>query len=187
MMSMRNRKSHLTQPEASLNELALVAVERAISVDHIVIVIHEQPPSLLDRLHPDAVAGILVLLVGASVAGLRAAWPAQPSAEPPVQPTTVRVPPVAWKTDGWQKAPDGDGEYLLIPSPHASFEIGDRLYVATRFGVLVQDPLPAGAAASRTEPGPWKIVPELYRKKFQPLEVKGDLLWVVEAKPRGRR
>jgi len=130
----------------------------------------------------------LGLLLGLSVVcsgdDAATAPPTPPAVGVPNQPAAIKVVPFPWKTPGWQDAPDGNGQYLLFPSVQAQFDIDGHQYVATSLGVLVREQLPIGAVAAPPAPGSWKIVPELYLKNLQPLEMKGDVLWAVEGKSR---
>ena len=89
-------------------------------------------------------AGFVFLIFGAVAGDARAAATPADAALTPEPPVAIRMPPAPWKAiPAWVDAPEGQGQYLLVPSPAGQFEVGDRQYVATSFGVLVR-PKPAG-------------------------------------------
>lgn len=138
-----------------------------------------------------ALAGRLLCVVLAACATAAQAQPvSRPATAPSSQPVTVKVPARPWQTmPAWQDAPDGHGQYLLLPSPHGQFEIAGRQYLATQFGVLSRA-LPATAPATQPPAtrlaDDWKIVPELYLKHLEPIAVRQGLLWAVEGRPQLR-
>jgi len=102
------------------------------------------------------------------------------SDEAPANTKVVTIAPRPWNaTPDWQKAPDGQGEYLPNPTPLATFEIAGREYAATALGTLVREK----ATETTRTPGPWRIVPELYLRHLEPVGTHDELLWAVEGKP----
>jgi hypothetical protein len=129
-------------------------------------------------MRPYLMPGLLCLLLPAAACG-GADLAGGPATQASSQPSVIKVAPLPWEADG-------NGQYLLVPSPQAQIDIGQRECAATSFGMLVREQLPIGAASRPTAPGPWKIVPELYTKNLQPMQVRDGLLWVVEGKRYGQ-